>query len=423
MSNEKRRVVITGMGVLVPNGKNVPDYWEALKNGQSGISHITYYNTENLPIKIAGEIGDISQELKVLEEKGILTRKEARRMDPFLVYALIAADQAISDSDLNILELDPYRIGAIIASGRGGVKTWEIDLQKFLKDGPKRISPFTIPFMIPDMASGLMALKYKIKGPNYSTASACSSAGHAIGSALRTIQYGAADVMIAGGSEAAITGYSVSSFAIMGALSTRECPPEEASCPFDKRRDGFVIGEGAGLLILEELEHAKKRRAKIYAEIVGYGQTNDAHHITAPDPTSEPAAKCMEFALKDAGINPSEVNLINAHGTSTPLNDKGETLAIKMVFGDLAYKIPVQATKSMTGHLLGAASAAELIATIKSMEVGIIHPTINYKEPDPECDLDYVPNIARETEVKVAISNSFGFGGHNVCLVVRKFED
>jgi len=418
----KRRVVITGMGILAPNGKNIQDFWEALKAGKSGIRNITYFETEGLPVKIAGEVGDISPELKILEEKNILNRKEVRRTDPFLIYALTATDEAIGHSGLDLSKEDSYRIGTVIGSGRGGVKIWENDLLKFVEKGPKGISPFTIPGMIPDMAAGLVAIKYKVNGPNYNIASACSSAGHAIGGAFRIIQNGEADIMITGGTEAPITAHAVTSFAIMKALSTRDCPPEEASCPFDQRRDGFVVGEGAGILILEELEHAKKREARIYAEIASFGQTNDSYHITAPDPTAEPAAKCMEFALKDAGINPSEVSLINAHGTSTELNDISETKAIKTVFGDQAYKIPIQATKSMIGHLLGAASAAELIATIKSMEAGIIHPTINYQEPDPECDLDYVPNQAREAEVRVAISNSFGFGGHNVCLVIKKFE-
>ncbi|MCH7492983.1 beta-ketoacyl-ACP synthase II, partial [Patescibacteria group bacterium] len=343
------------------------------------------------------------------------------RMDNFLLFSLIATDEAVSDSGLDFSREDPYRIGSIIGSGRGGIKIWEDDHIRFSLGGPRKISAFTIPYMLTDMASGLVAMKYGINGPNFCTTSACSSAGHAISTALMIMQRGDADIMITGGSEASITALTTSLFHNMGALSTRDCPPEEASCPFDARRDGFVIGEGAGILILEELEHAKQRGAKIYAELAGFGQTNDAHHITLPDPTAEPAIKCMEFALRDAEVAPSKVSLINAHGTSTGPNDKGETMAIKKVFGDLAGNIPVQSTKSMIGHSLGASGALEAIAVIKSINTGMIHPTINQQEADPDCDLDYVPNEARDAKVDVAISNSFGFGGHNVCLVFKRF--
>ena len=423
MFDKQRRVVITGLGVLAPNGKNVRDYWSALISGQSGIRNITNYDTEGLPTKIAGEIGDISSELAVLEKEQILDKKDIRRMDNFLLFSLIAMHEAVSDSGLDFAQENPYRVGSIIGSGRDGVKIWEDDLSKFNKGGQRKISPFAIPYMIPDMAPGLAAIKNAINGPKFCTTSACSSAGHALSTALMIMQRGDTDIMLTGGSEACITAYTVTSFHNMGALSTRDCPPDAASCPFDSRRDGFVIAEGAGILILEELEHAKKRGAKIYAELAGFGQTNDAYHITAPDPTAEPSAHCMQFALHDAGVDPADVNLINAHGTSTPHNDKGETLAIKKVFGALAGTIPVQSTKSMIGHLLGASGAVELIAVIKSIETGMIHPTINQQESDPECDLDYVPNQAREIKVDVAISNSFGFGGHNVCLVIKRYND
>lgn len=423
MSHKQRRVVITGLGALAPNGKTLGEFWCNLTNGYSGIGNITRYNTEGLPINIAGEIKDISVALGELDAKGILGKKEARRMDNFLLFSLIATDEAVSNSGLDFSKLDPYRIGSIIGSGRGGVDIWEKDLFKLRDRGPRKISAFTIPYMIPDMASSLVAIKYAVNGPNYCATSACSSAGHAISASLMTIQRGDADIMITGGSEASITAYTTTAFQIMGALSTRDCPPEEASCPFDANRDGFVIGEGAGILILEELEHAKKRGATIYAELAGFGMTNDAHHITLPDPTALPAIKCMEFALRDAEVNLDEVSLINAHGTSTGPNDKGETMAIKQVFGDLAGNIPVQSTKSMIGHLLGASGALEAIAITKSIETGTIHPTINQRKSDPECNLDYVPNEARDITVNVAMSNSFGFGGHNVCLVIKKFID
>jgi len=419
----QRRVVITGLGVLAPNGRNMNEYWHNLIEGCSGIGNITRYDTEGLPIKIAGEVKDISNALAVLEAKEIINKKEARRMDIFLLFSLIATHEAVNDSGLDFSKEAPFRVGALIGSGRGGIDIWEKDLYRLRDRGPRKIFPHTIPYMLPDMASGLVAMKYGINGPNFCATSACSSAGHAISTALMIMQRGDADIMITGGSEASITAYSTTAFQIMGALSTRGCPPEEASCPFDARRDGFVIGEGAGILILEELEHAKKRGATIYAELAGFGMTNDAHHITLPDPTAVPAIKCMEFALRDAEVNPAEINLINAHGTSTGPNDRSETMAIKKVFGDLAAKIPVQSTKSMVGHLLGASGALEAIAIIKSIESGAIHPTINYQEPDPECDLDYVPNVARDTKVDVAISNSFGFGGHNVCLVIKRFVD
>jgi len=423
MSQKQRRVVITGLGVLAPNGSMLNEFWYNLMNGHSGIGNITRYNTDGLPIKIAGEIEDIKCAMMALEAKGIIDKKEAKRMDAYLLYSLIASDEAIQDSGLDFSKLDPYHIGSIIGSGRGGVDIWEKDIIKFRDKGVRGASPHTIPYMIPDMASGMSALKSGVRGPNFCTTSACASAGHAISTAMMLIERGAADVMISGGVEASLTAYTTTAFKNMGALSTRDCPPEEASCPFDANRDGFVIAEGAGILILEELEHAKARGAKIYAELAGFSMTNDAHHITLPDPTAMPAIKCMEFALADAGVNLDEVSLINAHGTSTGPNDKGETKAIKQVFGDLAAKIPVQSTKSMVGHSLGASGALEAIAITKSIEDSAIHPTINQNESDPECDLDYVPNEGRDVTVNVAMSNSFGFGGHNVCLVIKKFVD
>jgi 3-oxoacyl-[acyl-carrier-protein] synthase II len=415
-----RRVVITGLGAITPLGQTVKETWENLVKGKSGVGYIDRFDTSNLPVKIAAQIRNFDP-LKRLSQKeaGVPIKK----LDLFSIYALWAAEEAIEDSALLKGPFDPDRVGVIIASGIGGVETLEREIIVGYTKGYDRISPYLIPMMIPDMASGLIAIKYRFKGPNYCTVSACASSAHAIGDAFRLIRYGDADVMVVGGSEAPIIPTAVAGFSSMKALSTRNDEPEKASRPFDRDRDGFVMGEGAAVLVLEEYEHAMKRGAKIYAELVGYGATADAYHITAPCVDGEGAVKCMLRALEDAKLSPDEVDYINAHGTSTKLNDAAETLAIKKVFGERAYKIPISSTKSMIGHLLGAAGAIEAVATIMTIHTGIIHPTINYENPDPECDLDYVPNEARKKEVNVAISNSFGFGGHNVCLVFKKFEE
>jgi 3-oxoacyl-[acyl-carrier-protein] synthase II len=415
-----RRVVITGLGAITPLGQTVKETWENLVKGKSGVGYIDRFDTSNLPVKIAAQIRNFDP-LKRLSQKeaGVPIKK----LDLFSIYALWAAEEAIEDSALLKGPFDPDRVGVIIASGIGGVETLEREIIVGYTKGYDKISPYFIPMMIPDMASGLIAIKYRFKGPNYCTVSACASSAHAIGDAFRLIRYGDADVIIVGGSEAPITPTAVAGFSSMKALSTRNDEPEKASRPFDRDRDGFVMGEGAAVLVLEEYEHAMRRGAKIYAELVGYGATADAYHITAPCVDGEGAVKCMLRALEDAKLSPDEVDYINAHGTSTKLNDAVETLAIKKVFGERAYKIPVSSTKSMIGHLLGAAGAIEAVATIMTIHTGIIHPTINYENPDPECDLDYVPNEARKKEVNVAISNSFGFGGHNVCLAFKKFEE
>lgn len=413
-------MVITGLGAITPLGQTVKETWENLVKGKSGVGYIDRFDTSNLPVKIAAQIRDFDPLRR-------LSQKEAgvpiKKLDLFSIYALWAAEEAIEDSALLKGPFDPDRVGVIIASGIGGVETLEREIIVGYTKGYDRISPYLIPMMIPDMASGLIAIKYRFKGPNYCTVSACASSAHAIGDAFRLIRYGDADVMIVGGSEAPIIPTAVAGFSSMKALSTRNDEPEKASRPFDRDRDGFVMGEGAAVLVLEEYEHAMRRGAKIYAELVGYGATADAYHITAPCADGEGAVKCMLRALEDAKLSPDEVDYINAHGTSTKLNDAAETLAIKKVFGERAYKIPISSTKSMIGHLLGAAGAIEAVATIMTIHTGIIHPTINYENPDPECDLDYVPNEARKKEVNVAISNSFGFGGHNVCLAFKKFEE
>lgn len=414
-----RRVVITGIGALTPLGKSVDEFWNNLIEGKSGIRRIDRFDASSLKTQIAGLIPENFDPLERLDKKeaGVLISK----LDRFSIYALYASAEAIEDAKL--YNVDPDRVGVIIASGIGGIETLVNEIKVSLEKGYDRVSPYLIPMMIPDMASGLVSIKYKFKGPNFCTVSACSSSAHAIGEAYRLIKYGDADVIVAGGSEAPIIPIAISGFNQIRALSTRNEEPQKASRPFDKLRDGFVMGEGAGIVVLEELEHALKRGAKIYAEIVGYGQSADAYHITAPCTDGEGAIKCMLNAIKDAKIDISEIDYINAHGTSTELNDKSETLAIKSVFKEYAYKIPISSTKSMIGHLLGAAGVVESIAVIKSIQTGIIHPTINYEVPDPECDLDYVPNVKRNKEIRYALKNSFGFGGHNVSLIFKKFED
>jgi 3-oxoacyl-[acyl-carrier-protein] synthase II len=412
----KRRVVVTGLGALTPVGNDVPAMWQALVAGKSGTAPITKFDASTFPVRFAAE-------LKGFDPSQYMDRKEIKRADPYTQYAVSASKQAMQDAGLEggVNGYDPDRIGVILGSGTGGLKSFEEQHDVYRERGPSKISPFFIPMFITDIAAGIVSMQFNAKGPNYATVSACATAAHAIGDAFRTIQYGDADVMICGGSEAAVTPMAIAGFANMKALSERNESPETASRPFDKTRDGFVMGEGAGVVILEELEHALKRGARIYAEIGGYGATGDAYHLTAPAPDGEGAQRAMKRALGDAGLTPADVQYINAHGTSTPANDVNETRAIKAVFGEHAAGINVSSTKSSTGHMLGAAGAVEFIVSALAVQEGIIPPTINYETPDPECDLNYTPNSAVRREVSAAISNSFGFGGHNVSLAVRKF--
>lgn len=408
------RVVVTGMGVIAPVGNSVEEFWNNLKNGVSGIDRVSRFDPSQFTTQIVGEV-------KGFDASKYMERKEARRMDLVHQYAVASAQQAFDQSGLGSDSLDPERAGVVVGSGIGGIETFEKQHAIFLNQGPGRVSPFFIPMMIIDMCAGLISMRFNFKGPNYATVSACASGAQAISDAFRIIQRGEADVMITGGSEASITPTSLAGFCSARAISTRNHEPQKASRPFDKERDGFVMGEGAGILILESLEHAQNRGAKIFAEIVGVGLTADAYHITAPAPGGEGAIRAMRLALKGAGLTPDSVDYINSHGTSTDLGDLTESQAIKEVFGEEAKKIPVNSTKSMIGHLLGAGGAVEMVATIKSIQEGILHPTINYEFPDPECDLDYVPNQMRKVDVNVALSNSFGFGGHNISIAVRKF--
>lgn len=410
-----RRVVITGYGVISPIGIGADDFWNSLVSGKSGISRVSTFDTSQFSTQIGAEV-------KNFQPEKYIDKKKIRKMDRFSQLAFAAARIAIEDAKLDMKKEDPFRVGVIVGSGIGGLSTVAAEHQVLLEKGPRRVSPFMIPMLITNIAAGEIAIAHNIKGPNYSLSSACATSNHTIGDALRLIHYGDADVIIAGGSEAAVTPLGLAGFCSARALSTRNDDPEHASRPFDKERDGFVMGEGAGIVILELLEHALSRGVTIRAELIGYGATNDAYHITAPSPDGQSAARAMSNALADGGVKPEEVDYINAHGTSTPLNDKVETFAIKKVFGDYAYKIPISSSKSMIGHLLGAAGVVELIATILSMEKEMLPPTINYEFPDPECDLDYVPNKARPKKINVALSNSLGFGGHNATLVVRKYK-
>ena len=410
-----RRVVVTGLGVVSPVGKDVNTFWDSLCSGKSGISRIESFDTTNYPSKIAGEIKDI-------DFSGVVEPKEINRTDRNILFALFAAEQVIRDSGLDLNTEDLARIGTIIGSGIGGLKTLEIEHAKLLSRGPGRVSPFLVPKMITDMAAGRVSIKYGFKGPNFCVVSACASASHSLGEAYLGIKAGMMDVAIAGGSESGITPLSFAGFCSMKALSSRNDVPEKASSPFDKKRDGFVMGEGSGLVLLESLDHAMARKARIYAEFLGYGATGDAFHISAPAPEGEGAQRSMVMALASAGLKASDIDYINAHGTSTDLNDKLETLAIHKVFGEHALKVNISSTKSMTGHLLGASGGIEFIATVLSICKNIIHPTINYEDPDPDCDLNYTPNVAVSRNVRYAMSNSFGFGGHNASLVVGKYE-
>ncbi len=411
----KRRVVITGMGAITPLGEGIRDYWEALKAGRSGIDKITSFDTTGYSSRIGGEV-------RGFEPTSYLDRKDARRMDRFTQFAAAAARMAIEDAGLEMEREDPHRVGVVVGTGIGGIGTLMEQAEVLREKGPDRVSPFFVPMMIANMAAGQVAILFGAKGPNTTVVTACASGNNAIGDAMRIIQRGEAEVMICGGSEAAFVPLAMAGFCTMKALSTRNDEPARACRPFDRERDGFVMGEGAGMLVLESLEHARSRGARIYAEMAGYGMTADAFHITAPSPEGEGGARSMLRALEDAGLPPSAVDYINAHGTSTPHNDRMETMAIKNVFGEHAWKVAISSTKSMTGHLLGAAGAVELIACVLAINEGVIPPTINYEYPDPECDLDYVPNRAREARVEVTLSNSFGFGGQNATLVVRRFR-
>lgn len=411
-----RRVVITGLGLLSPVGNDVASTWRALLDGANGVGLITQFDTTNFPVKFGCE-------LKGFDPLHYMDRKEVKRTDVFTQMALAASVQAMEDAGFKGGGYDPENTGVIIGSGIGGLKVFEAQHDVYRERGPGKISAFFIPMFIPDMAAGIVSIRYNAKGPNYATVSACATSAHAIGDAFRIIQYGDADVMITGGTEAAITPMSMGGFANMMALSTNNDEWQHASRPFDKDRDGFVMGEGAGMVILEELEHARRRSVRIYGEVVGYGATGDAYHITQPAPEGEGAQRSMRRALKDAGIGPTDVQYINAHGTSTPYNDLNETRAIKAVFGEHAYKLHVSSTKSATGHTLGAAGGIEFALCTLAIRDGMIPPTINLRHPDPECDLNYAPNVAVKHEVDVAISNSFGFGGHNCTLAVRRFAD
>jgi 3-oxoacyl-[acyl-carrier-protein] synthase II len=410
-----RRVVVTGLGMVSPLGTGVEKSWAELLRGKSGVARITKFDPTGFDTQIAAEVKDFVPE-------NFIDKKEMKRMDIFIQYAMASAAMAMEDAQLKITPANADRVGVVVGAGLGGLTTIETFHKTLMEKGPGRVSPFFIPMLIVNEAPGQISMRFGAKGPNTSVVTACATGNHNIGDAWRMIQRGDADAIIAGGVEATITPLAVSGFNAMKALSTRNGEPEKASRPFDKNRDGFVMGEGAGIIILEELTCALDRGAKIYAEIVGYGLTGDAYHITAPSPDGEGAARCMQMALSTAGIAPEEVDYINAHGTSTYYNDIYETTAIKTVFKERAQKVPISSTKSMTGHLLGGAGGVEAIITVLVISQGIIPPTINYETPDPDCDLDYVPNVARKAEVRVALSNSFGFGGTNAVLAFRKFE-
>jgi len=413
---KKRRVVITGIGLVTPLGIGIEENWQALIEGRSGIGPITRFDASNYQTRFAGEVKNFNPE-------EFLPKKEARKLDLFLQFALAASQMAVEDAGLIISDEESPRAGAIMGCGLGGLTTIESSHITLLKEGPKKISPFFIPIIIGNMAPGLMSIRHNAKGPNLSIQTACAAGTHAIGVAFHMIRDGIIDIALTGGVEAVISAMAIAGFNAMRALSTRNDAPEKASRPFDKERDGFVLSEGAAVLILEEAERALNRGAPIYAEVIGFGLTSDAYHMTAPAPEGEGAARCMQMALDDAGIRPEDVDYINAHGTSTDLNDRFETMAIKKVFGSHAYKLAVSSTKSMTGHLLGAAGGVEAAYTALTIKRGVIPPTINYEYPDPDCDLDYVPNVARIAPVKVALSNSFGFGGTNATVVMKSWEE
>lgn len=408
------RVVVTGLGAITPIGIGKDEYWESLIKGKSGVGYITRFDAEDFVTKIAAEIKDFNPE-------DFMDKREIRRTDRFTQYALAGTYLALEDGDIDLSIVNKDRVGVVIGSGIGGMETLEGEHTKLIEKGPKKVSPLFIPMMISNMAPGQISMKYGLKGPTMTITTACASGNHAIGEAFRMIQRGICDMIITGGCEAAITPLAIAGFNAMKALSTRNEEPSKASRPFDKKRDGFVMGEGAGILVLEELNHALKRNATIYGEIVGYGASSDAYHITAPDPEAEGPRKAMELALLDGNVSYKEVDYINAHGTSTYYNDKLETLAIKKAFKEHAYKLNISSTKSMTGHLLGGAASIEAIATILAIKEGIIPPTINYEDPDEECDLNYTPNKAVKRDIEYAMSNSLGFGGHNGTILFKKF--
>ena len=414
MEGVKRRVVVTGLGLITPLGTGMHKTWEGICKGTSGIDWISSFDSSDYPVQIAGEVKDFNPE-------DFIERKEIKKMDVFIQYALGAGTMAVEHAGLKVSEDNADRVGVIVGAGIGGINTMERYHSILLESGQRRISPFFIPMLIANLAAGHISMRFGARGPNSCVTTACAAGTHAIGDSFKIIQRGDADAMIAGGSESAITPLTIAGFANMKALSTRNEAPQRASRPFDAERDGFVIAEGAGIVVLEELESALKRGAKIYAEVVGYGLTADAYHMTAPDPEGRGVVNCMRMALRDAGLGPEAVDYINAHGTSTPFNDKHETAAIKRVFGEHAYKLAVSSTKSMTGHLLGAGGGVEAAVCALALTEGVIPPTTNYESPDPECDLDYVPNHARHVELNTVLSNSFGFGGTNACIVLKKY--
>jgi 3-oxoacyl-[acyl-carrier-protein] synthase II len=413
--NNEARVVVTGLGAVSPVGNDAAAVWDALVAGKNGVGPITRFDATGFDVRFAAEVKDF-------DGTKYVPPKELRRMDRYTQFAVAAADQAVRDAGFDASRVDGDRFGVLIGSGIGGMETFETQHRLLIEKGPGRISPFFIPMMIANMASGIVSIRFGARGPNFSPVSACSSGAHAIGEGFRLIRAGHADLILCGGAEASITMMSIGGFSSMKALSTRNDDPLRASRPFDRERDGFVVGEGAGIVLLESMEHARKRGARVHAEIAGYGSTGDAFHITAPTPEGEGAARAMTLAVQEGALPLDAIGHINAHGTSTPLNDKIESRAIRSAFGAHADRILVNSTKSMTGHLLGAAGGIELIATVLAVEKGVIPPTINYEHPDPECDLDYVPNKAREAKVRAALSNSLGFGGHNVSLLVKRFE-
>jgi 3-oxoacyl-[acyl-carrier-protein] synthase II len=409
------RVVVTGLGAVTPVGNNVNDFWASLLAGKSGVDTLTAFDPARFDAKIAAEV-------KGYDPKATIPMKESRRMERFTQLAVTAAGEAIKDSGLDFTKEDPFDSGVLIGSGIGSLDIIEKTQTQYLEKGPEKFTPFMIPLLIINMASGWVSILHNLKGPNLAVVSACATGTHAIGEAFRMIQHSSAKIMVAGGTESCVTPLGIGGFCALKALSTRNDDPKTASRPFDKDRNGFVMGEGAGIVVLEELEHAKARGAKIYAELVGYALNGDAYHMTAPDPEGNAATRCMSMAIKDAKLNPSDITYINAHGTSTELNDKIETLAIKKTLGDHAKKVQISSTKSMTGHTLGAAGGIEFLACCLSLRDQVLHPTINQITPDPECDLDYIPNVARKTPVEACLSNSLGFGGHNTSIVVKKFK-
>jgi 3-oxoacyl-[acyl-carrier-protein] synthase II len=412
----RKRVVITGIGCISPLGNDIPSLWSGILAGKSGVGIISHYDVSDFNVKIGAEV-------KGFDAVALFGSREARRMDRFVQFALAASLQAVEQAKLEINESNRDRIGVVLGCGIGGMNTLFEQMIVFFQRGPDRVSPFLVPMMLPDTAAGMVAIQLGVRGPNMAIVSACASGTNAIGEAAETIRRGSADVVISGGAESVLVPIAMAGLGVMKALSTRNEEPQKASRPFDKERDGFVMGEGAASLVLESLEHAQARGAMILGEISGYGSSNDAYHVSAPAENGAGAALCMQNALNDADLLPSDIGYINAHGTSTPLNDKSETAAIKTVFGEQAYKIPISSTKSMTGHLLGAAGAVEAVICVKTLQDGMLPPTINYEFPDPDCDLDYVPNKARQSSVQNIMSNSFGFGGHNACIILSQFNE